>query len=343
MRTSDFDYPFDESLIAKYPLKERDLSKLMVVHTKNKTIEHRIFMDVIEYFREGDVLVFNVTKVIPARLMSRREKTGGKVEILISKFIDEFTVEAMVSPGKKAKIGDILCIGSSKIKISDRNDEGLRILKTNGEENFYRIVEKYGTPPIPPYLKRESEELDKERYQSVFAKIDGSCAAPTASLHFTSNLIEKIKKKGVIITEVLLHVGIGTFRPVKTDNPEEHKMHTEYYRLSEKTAAIINRAKKEGRRVFAVGTTTVRVLETCATESGTLQPGEGETDIFIYPPYKFKIIDNLITNFHFPRSTLIMLVCALGGKDTILNAYKIAVEKRYRFYSYGDAMLILSK
>lgn len=343
MKTSDFDYPFDESLIAKYPVKKRDLSKMMVVHTKNGAIEHKIFRDITEYFREGDVLVFNVTKVIPARLISKREKTGGKVEVLISKFIDEFTVEAMVSPGKKARIGDILCVGPAKMKITDRDDEGLRILRVIGEDNFYGIVGKYGKPPIPPYLKRESEELDRERYQSVFAKIDGSCAAPTASLHFTEELIEKIKRMGVITTEVLLHVGIGTFRPVKTDNLEEHKMHTEYYQVSKEAASIINRAKKEGRRLFAVGTTTVRVLETCATNEGILLPGEGETDIFIYPPYKFKIIDNLITNFHFPRSTLVMLVCALGGKDTILNAYRVAVEKRYRFYSYGDAMLILNK
>ncbi len=343
MKTSDFDYPFDESLIAKYPVKERDLSKLMVVHAKDNRIEHRIFRDITDYLHEGDVLVFNITKVIPARLISKKEKTGGKVEILISKFIDDYTVEAMVNPGRKAKTGEILEIESVKMKIIDRNDEGLRIIKMIDGGSFYDVIDKYGKPPIPPYLKRESEEIDRERYQSVFARIEGSCAAPTASLHFTPELIKKIQKMGVITTDVLLHVGIGTFRPVKTERIEDHKMHTEYYKVFEETAEIINRAKKEGRRIFAVGTTSVRVLESSSTEEGVLLPGEGETDIFIYPPYKFKIVDNLITNFHFPRSTLVMLVCALGGKETILNAYRTAVEKRYRFYSYGDSMLILNR
>ncbi len=341
MRTDEFDYPFDLSLIAKYPVERRDESNLMIVHTGSKKIEEKIFKNIIDYFRKGDVIVFNITKVIPARIIGEKKITGGKIEILINKILDDITAEVIINPGRKAKVGDVIIIGEYEVEIIRRGNEGLRVIKLLNMPEIYSMIESYGKTPIPPYLKRESEAIDKERYQSVFAKIKGSCAAPTASLHFTNILINELKLKGVIITNILLHVGIGTFRPVKTKLIEEHNMHTEYYKVFKETTDIVNKAKEDGRRIFAVGTTTVRVLESAVVNDKLIE-GEGETDIFIYPPYNFKLVDNLITNFHFPKSTLIMLVCAFGGTKLILNSYKKAVENRYRFFSYGDAMMVIN-
>jgi S-adenosylmethionine:tRNA ribosyltransferase-isomerase len=341
MKTDNFNYPFDPSLIAKYPVERRDESNLMVVHSKTKKIEEKKFKNIIDYFRKGDVIVFNITKVIPARIIGGKKMTGGKFEILISKILDDITAEVMINPGRKAKIGDRIIVGEYEIEIIKRDNEGLRIIKLLNMPEIYSMIRSYGKTPIPPYLKRESEDIDKERYQSVFAKIKGSCAAPTASLHFTNSLINELESKGIIITNILLHVGIGTFRPVKTKLIEEHNMHMEYYKVFKETANIVNKAKEDGRRIFAIGTTTVRALESAVVNNKLIE-GEGETDIFIYPPYDFKLIDNLITNFHFPKSTLLMLVCAFGGTELILSSYKKAVENRYRFFSYGDAMMVIN-
>jgi len=338
-KKSDFYYDLPEELIAQTPAEPRDSSRLLVYDRAAGKVEHKIFRDITEYLRAGDVLVINNTKVLPARLYAHTEN-GGAVEVLLLKRIDIDTWEVLVKPGKKCTVGKKLTVSEElSLTVQDITESGERIVKFEYNGVFEEILERLGSMPLPPYIKTKLK--DKNRYQTVYAKYDGSAAAPTAGLHFTPALLEKIKEKGVHIAEVLLHVGLGTFRPVKEEIITDHKMHSEYYEVSERAAEIINAAKREGRRVIAVGTTSVRTLESVADENGFLKACNGNTQIFIYPPYKFKCVDALITNFHLPESTLIMLVAAMTGREGILNLYKTAVEERYRFFSFGDAMLVL--
>uniref|UniRef100_A0A7C5V4B5 S-adenosylmethionine:tRNA ribosyltransferase-isomerase n=1 Tax=Caldicellulosiruptor owensensis TaxID=55205 RepID=A0A7C5V4B5_9FIRM len=340
-KLSDFHYDLPDELIAQKPVEPRDSSRLMVI-LPDGTIEHRIFRDIIEYLNEGDCLVLNNSKVIPARLIGQREDTGSFIEFLLVKRLDINTWEVMTRPGKKARKGRRFVFGNGELKaevLHVNQEEGTRIVRFYYEGVFEEVLEKLGKIPLPPYIKEELEDLS--RYQTVYSKVPGSAAAPTAGLHFTEELLKKIEEKGVEILYVTLHVGLGTFKPVKVENVEEHKMHEEYYEISQDVADRINRAKELGKRVIAVGTTSCRVLESCSDENGRVKAKKGWTDIFIYPGYKFKVLDGLVTNFHLPDTTLMMLVCAFGGYERIMNAYKIAVEMKYRFFSFGDAMLIL--
>ena len=336
---SDFYYDLPEELIAQTPADPRDSSRLLVYDREKKTIEHRIFRDVLGYLKAGDVLVINNTRVLPARLYAHTAN-GGAVEVLLLKRLEKDKWEVLVKPGKKCKIGTNLTVSDElSLTVEGITDSGERIVEFHYEGVFEQILEKVGNMPLPPYIKKKLE--DKNRYQTVYAKTDGSAAAPTAGLHFTPALLEAVKNKGVQIAEVLLHVGLGTFRPVKEDIITDHKMHSEYYEVGEEAAEIINTAKRDGRRIIAVGTTSVRTLESVADENGFIKPCHGNTEIFIYPPYKFKCVDALITNFHLPESTLIMLVAAMTGREEILSFYKTAVAEKYRFFSFGDAMLVL--
>jgi len=340
-KLSDFHYDLPEELIAQKPIEPRDSSRLMVIHPDGR-IDHRIFRDIIEYLNEGDCLVLNNSKVIPARLIGQREDTGSFIEFLLVKRLSIDTWEVMTRPGKKARKGRRFVFGDGRLKaevLHVNQDEGTRIVRFEYEGVFEDILESLGEIPLPPYIKEKLENV--ERYQTVYSKIPGSAAAPTAGLHFTEELLSRISKKGVQTLYVTLHVGLGTFKPVKVENIEEHKMHEEYYEISEDVAERINEAKRLGKRVIAVGTTSCRVSESAAVEKGLVKAQKGWTDIFIYPGYEFKILDGLVTNFHLPDTTLMMLVCAFGGYERIMNAYKIAVEQRYRFFSFGDAMLIL--
>ncbi len=338
-KKSDFYYDLPPELIAQTPVEPRDSSRLLVYNRKTQETEHRIFRDVCGYLKAGDVLVVNNTKVLPARMFAQTAN-GGVVEILLLKRLDKDKWEVLCKPGKKCAVG-------KSFKISDKlsftvegvTDSGERIVRFDYCGVFENILEEVGSMPLPPYIKEKL--ADKNRYQTVYAKTDGSAAAPTAGLHFTPELMQKIKGAGVEIVEVLLHVGLGTFRPVKEDIITDHKMHGEYYEVSAQAAEAINRAKAEGRRVIAVGTTSVRTLESATGDDGVIKAGSGETHIFIYPPYKFKCVDALITNFHLPESTLVMLVAALTGREKILELYNTAVRERYRFFSFGDAMLVL--
>lgn len=340
MKVSDFNYDLPERLIAQHPSLKRDESRLMVLNREKQTIEDKVFKDVIDYLNPGDCLVRNNTKVIPARLYGRKE-TGANVEFLLLKRIHDDTWEVIVRPGRKLLKGAKVIFGDGILEatIDDVLENGNRLVTFKYEGIFNEILDQIGLMPLPPYIKEKLK--DKDRYQTVYAKYDGSAAAPTAGLHFTEELLEKIRQKGVEIANVTLHVGIGTFRPVKVENVEEHDMHSEHYYIKKEDADKINNAKKNGKRIISVGTTSCRVLESIADESGFVKETEGDTSIFIYPGYKFKCIDSLITNFHLPESTLVMLVSALAGKDFILKAYKEAVEKEYRFFSFGDAMIIL--
>ena len=339
MKVTEFDYDLPEELIAQVPIKKRDESRLMVLDRKNKTIEHKKFKDIIEYLEPGDVLVRNNTKVIPARLYGNKE-TGAKVEFLLLNNIEGDIWECIVRPGNKLHIGAKVIFGDGLLKseILDTMEGGTRKVKFSYEGIFNEILDKIGLMPLPPYIHESLK--DNDRYQTVYAKYEGSAAAPTAGLHFTDELLKKLKEKGVIIANVTLHVGIGTFRPVKEENVEEHKMHTEHFYIKKEDAEKINNAKTKGKRVIAVGTTSCRVLETIADENGMVKETEGDTGIYIYPGYKFKCLDGLITNFHLPQSTLLMLVSALAGKEYIMEAYKEAVKEKYRFFSFGDAMFI---
>ena len=335
---SDFYYDLPEELIAQTPATPRDSSRLLVYDRAKKTIEHRIFRDISGYLKAGDVLVVNNTKVLPARLYAHTAN-GGAVEVLLLKRLEKDEWEVLVKPGKKCKIGTRLEISDElSLIVEGITDSGERIVRFHYDGVFEEILDKVGNMPLPPYIKKKLE--DKNRYQTVYAKTDGSAAAPTAGLHFTPELLDAVRKKGVEIAEVLLHVGLGTFRPVKEDIITAHKMHSEYYEVNDKAADIINRAKREGRRIIAVGTTSVRTLESAADENGLIEPCHGNTEIFIYPPYRFKCVDALITNFHLPESTLIMLVAAMTGREEILSVYNTAVKERYRFFSFGDAMFI---
>ena len=341
MKVSDFNYDLPQELIAQVPIKDRDMSRLMVLDRNKKTIEDKIFKDILEYLKPGDCLVRNNTKVIPARLYGKKEETGANIEFLLLKRLEADNWEVMVHPGKRLKIGTKVDFGNGLLKaeILDILEGGNRKVKFTYSGIFNEILDQIGLMPLPPYIKEKLK--DKDRYQTVYAKYEGSAAAPTAGLHFTNELLEKIKEKGVEIANVTLHVGIGTFRPVKVENIEEHNMHTEHYYIKQEDAEKINKAKKTGGRIIAIGTTSCRVLESVADENGLVKEVEGDTNIFIYPGYKFKCIDSLITNFHLPESTLIMLVSALADRDYIMQAYKHAVEEKYRFFSFGDAMLII--
>ena len=344
MKTSDFNYYLPKELIAQHPVEKRDESRLMVLDRKTETIEHKNFKDIINYLNEGDCLVINDTKVIPARLYGEiisDTLINKEAEILLLKEIENNTWEIIVKPGKKIKKGTKLQFGHGILsgEILDVLENGNRVIKFKFQGIFNEILDKIGLMPLPPYI--EEKLKDKDRYQTVYAKYEGSAAAPTAGLHFTNELLDKIKEKGVKIAHVTLHVGIGTFRPVKVDDVEKHKMHSEHYYIKKNDADVINNAKKNGKRIISVGTTSCRVLESVADENGFVKEQEGDTSIFIYPGYKFKCIDSLITNFHLPESTLIMLVSSLAGKEFIMDAYNIAVKQRYRFFSFGDAMLIL--
>ena len=339
MKTSDFFYDLPQELIAQTPVEPRDSSRLLVYDRKTKTVEHKHFYDIIAYPNKGDVLVVNNTKVLPARIYGHKEGTGGKIEFLLLKRLDLTHWEVILKPGRIAKVGAIFCFGDKlKARIESIGDDGSRIVEFIYDGVFETILAEVGEMPLPPYIKEKLS--DQTRYNTVYSQIDGSAAAPTAGLHFTKELIDKVKEKGVEFVEVLLHVGLGTFRPVKVDDVTEHRMHSEYYAVSQASADVINRAKAEGRRIICVGTTSVRTLESAADEQGRLTECSGNTDIFIYPPYKFKVVDCLITNFHLPESTLIMLVSALCSREEILNVYKTAVEQKYRFFSFGDAMFI---
>ena len=340
MKTSDFDYYLPENLIAQTPVYPRDSSRLLVYDRKKDTIEHKHFYDIIDYLKPGDVLVRNNTKVLPARMFGETVH-GGKVEVLLLKRFNLTEWEVLVKPGKKCKPGAVIKISDelSMEVLSTIDEAGSRKVKFIYDGVFEDIISRLGEMPLPPYITEKLK--DQNRYQTVYAKFDGSAAAPTAGLHFTEELLEKIKAKGVEIVDVLLHVGLGTFRPVKADDISEHHMHSEYYEISEQSAERINLAKKEGRRVIAVGTTSVRTLESASDEKGFVKPTKDNTEIFIFPGYKYKCVDALITNFHLPKSTLIMLVSALSTKEKILDLYNTAVENQYRFFSFGDSMFII--
>ncbi len=339
MNKSDFYFDLPEELIAQVPLLDRTASKLMVVDKSSGEVEHKAFNDILSYLNKGDCLVLNNTRVIPARIFGNRE-TGGKVEVLLLTRLDDNTYETLVYPGKKARIGHEIFFGDGILKgtVIDIIEDGKRVIKFDYEGIFEEVLDKLGEMPLPPYITEKLD--DKERYQTVYSKYNGSSAAPTAGLHFTDELLSKIKEKGVEVAFVTLHVGLGTFRPVKVDDILTHQMHSEQYFVDQSQADIINNAKRNGGKVITVGTTSTRTLESCTDTNGLLQAGSGFTDIFIYPGYKFKIVDNLITNFHLPESTLIMLVSALVDRESILKAYKAAVEEKYRFFSFGDAMFI---
>ncbi len=339
LKKSDYFYELPEAQIAQTPAEPRDSSRLLVYDRATGKSEDRIFRDIKEYLRPGDVLVINNTKVLPARLFAYTEN-GGRVEVLLLKRHDLNTWEVLVRPGKKAKPGVRLTVSEElSLTVLDRTETGERIVEFRFDGVFEDILSRVGSMPLPPYIHEKLK--DKDRYQTVYCKTDGSAAAPTAGLHFTKQLLAEIEAMGVQVAEVLLHVGLGTFRPVKEEDLTNHVMHSEFYRVDERAAEIVNAAKREGRRVIAVGTTSVRTLETVADENGFLRPCNGDTSIFIYPPYRFKCVDALITNFHLPESTLIMLVSAFMGRERCLALYKQAVEKKYRFFSFGDAMMIV--
>ena len=340
LKTSDFYFDLPEELIAQVPILDRSSSKLMVLDKETGEISHKTFKDIIDYLNPGDCLVLNDTRVIPARLIGAKEDTGGKIEFLLLKRNEDDTWETLVKPGKRAKIGTRFSFGEGKLiaEVVGMGDDGARIVKFEYEGIFEEVLDQLGNMPLPPYITERLEE--RERYQTVYSKHNGSAAAPTAGLHFTDELLQQIKDKGVDIAFVTLHVGLGTFRPVKVDDVLEHDMHSEYYMVTQESADKINKAKENGKRVITVGTTSTRTVESVADESGRMKEASGWTKIFIYPGYKFKVVDNLITNFHLPESTLIMLVSALAGKENVLNAYECAVENKYRFFSFGDAMFI---
>lgn len=347
-----FDYDLPEDQIAQYPTQKRDESKLLVVDRKNDTVNHKHFYDILEYLNAGDCLVLNNSKVIHARLIGTKESTGARIEIFMIKQVDrnsntdsstqEDHWEVMIKPAKRLKIGDTVAFSKDfKCELVGEAEDGLRIVKFHYKGIFMERLSELGEMPLPPYIKRKSDDLDEGRYQTVYSKVEGSVAAPTAGLHFTKELLKAAKDKGVNVAYLTLHVGLGTFRPVKAQTIENHTMHEETYIVSQTAANTINGSRKNGGKVICVGTTSVRTIESVASDDGTVHPGEGTTDIFIYPGYKFKVVDSLITNFHLPKSTLMMLVSAFYQREKMLDAYKVAIDNKYRFFSYGDAMLII--
>ena len=343
MQTEDFNYELPEELIAQTPLTKRDSSKLLVLNKKTGSIEHKHFTDIINYLEEGDTLVLNDTKVLPARLIGIKEETGAVIELLLLKNIENNIWEALVKPARRIKVGTTVNFGDGKIiaKCIKEDEEGKRIFELMYDGIFYEILDELGTMPLPPYIHEKLD--DQDRYQTVYAKNIGSAAAPTAGLHFTPELLQKLKDKKINIAYVTLHVGLGTFRPVTVEDVTNHKMHSEYYEINEEAVNIINKTKQNNKRLVVVGTTSVRVLESVMNKHNKLIPCSGFTDIFIYPGYKFKIVDNLITNFHLPKSTLIMLISALATKPYVMNAYNEAIREKYRFFSFGDSMFIIDK
>lgn len=341
MNVKDFYYDLPQELIAQDPLEDRSASRLLVMNRATGELEHRVFKDVVEYLRPGDCLVINDTKVIPARLFGVKADTGAKIEVLLLKRRDQNVWETLVKPGKKCRPGTELVFGEGLLRgtVLDVVEEGNRLIRFSFEGIFEEILDRLGQMPLPPYITHQLQ--DKNRYQTVYAKHDGSAAAPTAGLHFTRELLQQVEDRGVKIAHVTLHVGLGTFRPVKVDNILDHHMHSEFYMVEETEARKINDTKKAGGRVICVGTTSCRTIESATGEDGILRAGSGWTDIFIYPGYRFRILDCLITNFHLPESTLVMLVSALAGREQVLHAYEVAVKERYRFFSFGDAMMIL--
>lgn len=340
MKTSDFYYDLPQELIAQTPAEPRDSARLLVYDRATKQISHRHFYDITDYLKKGDVLVVNNTKVLPARIYGKKEKTGGKIEFLLLKRLDLTRWEVILKPGRSAKPGTVFEFSPQlKARVESVEEDGSRIVEFLYDGVFEDILSKIGEMPLPPYIKEKLQ--DKTRYNTVYSKVDGSAAAPTAGLHFTRELLQKVKDMGVEVVEVLLHVGLGTFRPVKVEDVTQHHMHSEYYSVSQEAADAINKAKQEGRRIVCVGTTSVRTLESAADENGHVKAGSGNTEIFIYPPYKFKVVDCLITNFHLPESTLIMLVSALCSREEVLHVYETAVKEKYRFFSFGDACLFL--
>ena len=341
MKTSDFYYDLPKELIAQDPLEDRSSSRLLVLHRKSGRVEHRVFTDIVEYLKPGDCLVRNNTKVIPARLYGTRVDTGATIELLLLKRMENDVWETLVKPGKKARQGAVISFGDGILtgEIIDVKEDGNRLIQFRYEGIFEEILDQLGEMPLPPYITHTLK--DKNRYQTVYAKYEGSAAAPTAGLHFTEELFQKLEEKGVLVANVTLHVGLGTFRPVKVDDVSKHHMHTEFYQVTKEEADKINKAKQAGGRIVCVGTTSCRTIESAADENGVLKPGQGDTDIFIYPGYSFKMMDVLITNFHLPESTLLMLVSALAGKEQVMRVYEEAVQERYRFFSFGDAMIIL--
>lgn len=339
MELKDFYYDLPQRLIAQTPLEKRDSSRLLMLNKETGEVSHEIFHNIINYLNLGDCLVLNDSRVLPARLLGVREDTGSPMEFLLLTRREKDVWEVIVRPGKRAKIGKRFVFGGElRAEVLDIVNDGNRLVRFEYDGLFENVLDRLGEMPLPPYITEKLK--DRERYQTVYSRHEGSAAAPTAGLHFTKELLEKIEKKGISIAYVTLHVGLGTFRPVKADVIEQHKMHSEFYVLDEKNADIINRTRQNGGKVVAVGTTSTRTLETIADENGFLKPSTGWTDIFIYPPYKFRAVDRLITNFHLPESTLLMLVSSLAGRENILNAYKIAIENEYRFFSFGDAMFI---
>ena len=341
MKTSDFYYDLPEELIAQDPLEDRTASRLLVLDRKTGAVKHKIFSDVIDYLNKGDCLVINNTRVIPARLIGEKEGTGGKVEVLLLKRRANDVWETLVKPGKKLTPGAKITFGDGRLRaeVLEVVEEGNRLVKFHYEGIFEEILDSLGEMPLPPYITHKLE--DKEMYQTVYAKFDGSAAAPTAGLHFTKELLNKIEEKGIKISSITLHVGLGTFRPVKVDDVNNHHMHTEWYEVNAEAAEIINETKRNGGSVICVGTTSCRTIESVADDNGYMKAKTGETDIFIYPGYKFKVMDGLITNFHLPESTLVMLVSAFAGKENVLSAYETAVKEKYRFFSFGDAMILI--
>ena len=340
MKLEEFDYNLPEELIAQTPIKQRDASRLMVLDKKNGELVHKHFYDIIDYLNPGDTLVLNDTKVLPARLIGEKVSTKAVIEVLLLKNKEGDTWECLVKPARRIHVGDVVSFGDGLLKLTctEVKDEGIRVFEASFKGIFYELLDKLGTMPLPPYIHEKLE--DKDRYQTVYAKEVGSAAAPTAGLHFTEELLERIKEKGINVVYLTLHVGLGTFRPVKVEDVTKHKMHSEFYSLSKSVADILNKTRENGKRIIAVGTTSTRTLETVYEKFGEFREDNGFTDIFIYPGKEVKSIDGLITNFHLPKSTLIMLVSAIAGKDNILNAYNTAVKEKYRFFSFGDAMFI---
>ena len=342
MKLSDFKYNLPEKLIAQYPVQKRDKSNMMVIDRENNTIEEKVFSDITKYIGPDDCLVVNETRVFPARLMGTKDKTEAKVEIFLLRQLEDGLWEVLVKPARKVRVGNRLSVGKDlACDVIDNTVSGGRVVRFNFDGDFFDIVDKLGQSPLPPYVRREPEASDKERYQTVYARVRGAVAAPTAGLHFTKDLLRRLKRKGTKIVPVVLHLGLGSFRPVIVEDLSRHKMDSEYYEISNETAETINETMKKGGKVYAVGTSVVRALETEVTSEGWVRPGRGWTDKFIFPPYEFKIVNRIITNFHMPCSTMLMLVCAFSDRDTVFKAYRRAIKLKWRFFSYGDSMLIL--
>jgi S-adenosylmethionine:tRNA ribosyltransferase-isomerase len=341
-KLSDFYYHLPEELIAQFPLEERDTCQLLVLHRETKKVEHKMFSQIVDYLNPGDCLVLNDTRVFPARLSGRKDKTRAQIEIFLLRNLEGKVWEVLVKPARKVRIGNKIIFKNDVVcDVIDNTISGGRIVEFNCDGNFNQILDEIGKTPLPPYIKREPDEKDKIFYQTVYAQKIGAVAAPTAGLHFTNQLLEKIKSQQVHLTFITLHVGLGTFKPVQVDDISRHKMGSEYYEVNSEVSRLINETQENGGKIVAVGTTTVRVLETIADHHGLVRPGRGWTDKYIYPPYQFKVVDRLITNFHLPQSTLLMLVAAFTSVGDIKKAYQIAIEKKYRFFSYGDAMMII--